>query len=244
MKYAVIDFRMRAVEKDFLRNLGYTVIDNGFNINVYDEVSAHVDIYYLKVGNVVFAAPEKRNLLPFNVVCCTTPVGGVYPSDIPYNVCIVGNNAIHNFKHTDTVLKMYLEGHGFNLINVEQGYTNCSTVVLDDNSCITSDIGIARALMDNGIDTLYVSEPDIKLKRRSNKMFIKESQMSFENSPMQGFIGGAMARLGDTVILFGDVNNLINGNKIKNFVEKKGLKFHNFEGLEVVDYGGVLEVIL
>ena len=45
-------------------------------------------------------------------------------------------------------------------------------------------------------------------------MFIKETQMSFENSPMQGFIGGAMTRLGDTVILFGDINNLINGNKI------------------------------
>ena len=135
MKYAVVDFRMRAIEKDFLRNLGYTVIDNGFNINVYDEVSSHVDIYYAKVGNVVFAAPEKRNLLPFNVVCCTTPVGGEYPLDVPYNVCVVGNNVLHNFKHTDTVLKMYLEGHGYNLINVEQGYTNCSTVVLDDNSC-------------------------------------------------------------------------------------------------------------
>ena len=137
---------------------------------------------------------------------------------------------------------MYLERHGFKLINVEQGYTNCSIVGLDDNSCITSDIGIARALMDNGIDTLYVCEPDIKLKRRTNRIFIKETQMSFENSPMQGFIGGAMARLGDTVILFGDVNNLVNGSKIKSFVEKKGLKFHHFEGLDVVDYGGVLEV--
>ena len=39
-------------------------------------------------------------------------------------------------------------------------------------------------------------------------------------------------------------NCLINGNKIKSFVEKKGLKFHHFEGLDVVDYGGVLEVIV
>ena len=130
------------------------------------------------------------------------------------------------------------------MIDVEQGYSNCSTCVLDDNSCITSDIGIARALMDAGVDTLYVCEPDIKLKKRLSTIFKDESRMSFEDSKMQGFIGGAMARIGDTVVVFGDIANLVNGNKIRKFVEKKGLKLHHFEGLDVVDYGGVLEVVI
>jgi len=68
--------------------------------------------------------------------------------------------------------------------------------------------------------------------------------MRFENSDMQGFIGGAMTRIGDTVIVFGDIENLVNSNKIRKFIEKKGLKLHWFEGLDVVDYGGVLEVNL
>ena len=242
-KYAVVDFRMRKVEKEYIESLGYEIIENGFNLDVYDEISSHVDIYYLKAGDVVFSAPEKRGQVPFNVVNCVTTVGGEYPLDVPYNVCIVGKNAIHNFKYTDNVVKFYLERHGYNLIDVEQGYSKCSTCVVDDNSCITTDIGIARKLLDAGIDTLYVSEPDIKLKTRANKIFVKESTMSFVDSDMQGFIGGAMARLGDTVILFGDISNLVNGTKIKNFVEKKGLKFHHFEGLDIVDYGGILEVI-
>ena len=241
-KYAVVDFRMRKIEKEYIQSLGYEVIENGFNLNTYDEIASHVDIYYLKVGDVVFSAPEKKGIMPFNTVSCTTPIGKEYPLDIPYNVGVVGNNAIHNFKYTDSIVKFYLERHGYNLINVEQGYANCSTCTLDDNSCITSDIGIAKALIDAGIDTLFVTEPDIKLKKRTNTIFKDESRMSFENSDMQGFIGGAMTRLGDTVIIFGDIENLVNGNKIKRFVEKKGLKLHYFEGLDVVDYGGVLEV--
>lgn len=242
-KYAVVDFRMRKVEKEYIKSLGYEIVENGFNLNIYDEISAHPDIYYAKVGDMVFAAPCKKDKLPFNVVNCTTEVEGKYPKDVPYNICVVGNNALHNFKHTDSIIKFYLERHNYNMVHVEQGYTNCSTVVIDMDSCITSDIGIAKALMDLGVDTLFVTEPDIKLKRRTNTIFVDESRMSFENSDMQGFIGGACARLGDTVIVFGDIANLINGNKIRKFVEKKGLKLHYFEGLDVVDYGGVLEVI-
>lgn len=241
-KYAVVDFRMRTVEKEYIKSLGYEIIENGFNLNTYDEIASHPDIYYLKIGDMVFSAPEKKGVLPFNTVSCTTPIGMEYPTDIPYNVCIVGNNAIHNFKYTDNIVKFYLERHEYNLINVEQGYSNCSTCVLDDNSCITSDIGIAKALMDNGIDTLYVCEPDIKLKERLSKLFKDDKRMAFIDSKMQGFIGGALVRLGDTVVLFGDVSNLVNGTKIMRFIEKKGLKFHHFEGLDIVDYGGVLEV--
>lgn len=243
-KYAVVDFRMRKIEKEYIKSLGYEIIENGFNLEVYDEISSHVDIYYAKIGDVIFSAPEKKGKLPFNTVSCTTSVRSEYPLDIPYNICVVGKNALHNFKYTDEIIKFYLQRHGYNMVKVEQGYANCSTLVLDDMSCITSDMGIARALMECGVDTLFVTEPDIKLKKRTNSIFVDESKMSFENSKMQGFIGGAMAVLGDTVLLFGDVENLVNGNKIKKFIEKKGLKFHHFEGLDIVDYGGVLEVCI
>ncbi len=241
-KYAVVDFRMRKVEKDYIASLGYEVIDNEFNLNTYDEISAHTDIYYLKVDNMVFAAPEKKDKVPFKVLNCVTEIGEKYPQDIPYNVGIVGKNAVHNFKYTDNIVKFYLERHEYNLLQVEQGYSNCSMCVLDNNSCITTDLGIAKVLLDNNVDVLYVTEPDIKLLKRTNSIFNKQSQMSFTYSDMSGFIGGAMAKFEDTVVLFGDVNNLINGNKIKKYIESKGLKFHYFEGLDVIDYGGVLEV--
>ena len=72
MKYAIIDFRMRNVEKEYIKSLGYELIENNFNLDVYDEISAHVDIYYLKVGRVLFAAPEKMDLLPISATAVSS----------------------------------------------------------------------------------------------------------------------------------------------------------------------------
>ncbi|MBR5227394.1 MAG: hypothetical protein IKV94_02000 [Clostridia bacterium] len=240
-KFCIIDFRMREVEKEYIRSLGYELIENRFNLEVYDEISAHPDIYYTKVADKVFCDPN-RYIENSNMVSGVSIVGPTYPTDIPYNLAVVGKNAVHNFKYTDGILKTFLEKAGYNLIQVEQGYTKCSTCVLTDNSCIVSDIAIARELLNAGVDVLFVSEPDIKLLERTNKIFIEQSKMRFMPSEMNGFIGGALVVLGDTAILFGDVNKLINGKKIKTFIESKGLKFKWFEGLDVIDYGGVIEV--
>lgn len=97
-------------------------------------------------------------------------------------------------------------------------------------------------MKENGIDVLYVSEPDIRLLKRTNSTFKQEYKMNFEYSPMSGFIGGAMAKLGNNVILFGDIDRLLSGSKIKRFVESKGFEFKDFKGMDVIDYGGILEV--
>lgn len=240
-KYCIIDFRMRKEEKEYIKSIGFEIIENRFNLNTYDEISAHPDIYYTKVGGNVFCEPSKY-IEGFNLVKGVSIVNGKYPTDVPYNLAVIGKYAVHNFKYTDDVLKQYLKTAGYTLVQVEQGYSKCSICAIDDNSCIVSDMGIARTLLDKGIDVLYVSEPDIQLLKRTNSIFIDEARMRFCTSDMQGFIGGAMVRIQDTVILFGDINNLVNGAKIKRFVESKGLKLHWFEGLDVIDYGGIIEV--
>ena len=97
--------------------------------------------------------------------------------------------------------------------------------------------------MDENIDVIYVSEPEIKLLKRRTTLFSDQTKMNFEYSDMEGFIGGAMARLGDEVIIFGDITKFVNSEKIKKFIESKGLKIKDFPGLEIIDYGGILEVI-
>lgn len=232
---------MRNVEKEYIKSLGYEIIENKFNLKTYDEISSHPDIYYVKVGNMCFAEPGKL-LEGVKMLAGNAEVGKNYPEDVPYNVAVLGRNVVHNFKYTDKNVLAYLKGADFNFVQVEQGYSKCSTCVITDNSCIVSDIGIARALIDAEVDVLYVSEPDIKLLKRTNIIFIDEERMRFEYSDMSGFIGGAMVRLGDEVILFGDKCNLVNGGKIQKFIENKGLKFHDFKGLDIIDYGGVIEV--
>lgn len=241
-KYILADFRMRKEEKEYISSLGYEIIEVSYNSHLYDEIAAHVDISYVQIKDKVITSPDRFVDLSKIIDCDVgkTDLEKEYPKDIPYNVCIMGINAVHNFKHTDEVVKERLQEAGYNLINVHQGYTKCSIAVIDENSCITSDIDIAKKLIDNGIDVLFACEPDIKLLKRTNPKENIQSRMFFEYSDMQGFIGGAMVRIDDEIILFGDVNKLLNKDKIIRFIYSKGLKFKWFEGLDVVDYGGVV----
>lgn len=243
-KYVIADFRMKDVYKRYIESLGYKIINAEYNINLYDEIAAHVDISYVKIDNDIFVSPDKYVELSRKIDCTIgkAEIKGEYPLDIPYNVCIMGKKAIHNFKYTDPVIKEKLIENGYKLININQGYSKCSIAVIDDNSCITSDMGIAKVLMDEGIDVLFVYEPDIKLLKRTNKNETNPNRMYFEYSDMQGFIGGAIGVIGDEVIIFGDVNKFLNSDKIIKFIQRKGKKIKSFEGEDIIDYGSVVVI--
>ncbi len=200
MEYIIIDKRMRNIEKNTLKYLGYRLVEIEKSENVYSEISSHVDIFTTKIGDTLIVEKSKYDDLVFmlknteyNIISGKEEVGLNYPDDIKYNVCIVGNYAVHNFKYTDkTVLKL-LNDNSYELINVEQGYTNCSIAVIDDSSVITTDKKIAEKLIANNISVLLLDYvPDIKLK---------DEYGNYSN--MTGFIGGAIARVDNNIVIFG-----------------------------------------
>ena len=153
-----------------------------------------------------------------------------YPADIKYNVCTIGKKAIHNFQYTDAKLKQELINNNYELINTTQGYTNCSIAVIDDNSAIVSDKGLYKILKFHGIDTLFVENNlDIKLLNGGNY------------SSKKGFIGGCITRLGDSIIVFGDLNKIDIDGRIRDFITSKNLKIIEFKEFDIIDYGGLIE---
>ena len=243
-KQVIVDFRMKDIYKKYIQSLGYEIIESGYNLNLYDEIASHVDISYVKIYDKVIVSPDKYVELSKKIDCISgkTELERQYPADIPYNVCIMGKKAIHNFKYTDPVIKEKLLEKAYTFIDVNQGYTKCSIAVIDDNSCITTDMAVAKKLTDEGIDVLFVYEPDIKLLKRTNKNETNSNRMYFEYSDMQGFIGGAIGVIGDEVIIFGDVNKFLNGEKIKRFIQSKGKKIKSFEGEDIIDYGSIVVI--
>lgn len=239
MEYIIIDKRMRNIEKNTLKYLGYRLVEIEKSENVYSEISSHVDIFTSKIGDTLVVEKSKYDDLVFmlknseyNIISGKEQVGLNYPEDIKYNVCIIGNYAVHNFKYTDkTVLKM-LNDNGYELINVEQGYTNCSIAVIDDSSVITTDKKIAEKLTANNISVLLLDYvPDIKLK---------DEYGNYSN--MVGFIGGAIARVDNNIVIFGDLNKIDKDNKIREYITRRNLKIIDFKDLDVIDYGGLVEV--
>lgn len=229
---------MRDVEKQTLKNLGYELIEIKKSTNVYPEISSHVDIFACKIKDKVIVEKSAYKMLKNKLnndenilISGKTMISYDYPNDIKYNVCIVGNKAIHNFKHTDSKITQELEKNNFEIINVKQGYSNCSIAVIDENSIILSDKGLYNSLKNRGIDMLFLDYiPNIKLLNENG-----------EYSQKNGFIGGAISRIGDNIVVFGDLDKIDYYCNIRKFIESRNLKIIDFEGLDVVDYGGVIE---
>lgn len=239
MEYIIIDNRMRNIEKNTLKYLGYRLVEIDKSNNVYAEISSHVDIFTTKIGDTLVVEKSKYddllfmlNKTEYNVISGKEEVGINYPEDIKYNVCLIGNYAVHNFKYTDKNVLKILKENGYELINVEQGYTNCSIAVIDDTSVITTDKKIAEKLIANNISVLFLDyTPDIKLK---------DEYGNYSN--MTGFIGGAIGKVDNNIIVFGDLDKIDKNNKIRDFIKVRNLNIIDFKGLDVIDYGGLVEV--
>lgn len=235
----IVDNRKRKIEMEFLNKLDRNILALPSINNVYEEISSHVDIYISKIKDTLIIEKAmydniKEKVLD-NDICIVRgneTVKNPYPNDILYNVCVIGNNAIHNFKYTDKKLLEIIDKKGLNKININQGYSNCSIAVIDDNSAIVSDKKIANMLQEYGIDTLYIDEKlDIKLLDKKGNY-----------SKMSGFIGGAIERMENNVIVFGDLNKIDKENKIRNFITSRNLNVIDFKGFDVIDYGGIIKI--
>lgn len=115
-------------------------------------------------------------------------------------------------------------------IDVRQGYAKCSIVVVDEDSIITYDQGIAaqcRRLSETDSDyadlsVLLVNPGNVTLQGYST-----------------GFIGGTSGRVGNHTIFNGDLMAHPQGNLIKEFIESRGLKCSWFDW-PLTDIGSII----
>lgn len=227
----IVDNRLREEEKKYLESFGKVIIVPTQD-TVYSEISSHPDIFISKIGNKIICAPCIYNYLKEHGVECTKGEKDPslkYPNDILYNVCQVGNYVIGNFEYTDKVVLEEINNQNLTMINVKQGYSNCSCTVINEDTLITSDEGIFNTLVKYNLNVLLVSSKNIRL-------FEKEKQFS----KMQGFIGGATCVIQNVFIIFGDLENIDNSNKLLEFLSNKNIKIVDFKGLNIIDYGGII----
>lgn len=184
---------------------------------VYDAVSCHPDIYYCRLpnGSVIKAQ--------------TNEIGNSYPENIGFNAVCLDKYFIHNLKYTNPRLRQCAENLGLVPVNVKQGYTKCSCVVVDGSSIITSDNGIYRTL--SALDDVNV------LKIRQGYVNLN----GFE----YGFLGGASGRVGETLYFSGDITKHPDFEMIRAFCEKRNtdIKWFDFpldDIGSIIEYNGVL----
>lgn len=232
---------------------------------VYDAIADHPDIYMCRIGDtlviddavrtepdireiydlemqVKLGDPTAAPLIPAlhsqsggQIIFQTGGIGHEYPFDVPYNAVSTGAFFIHNLDCTSPSLLDRAREAGLEFIDVKQGYTKCSCVVVSDRAVITSDRGIIRTiaaynemLADEGegeekIDCLEIEEGSVSLPGLNH-----------------GFLGGASGLIDGTLYFNGDLTEHPDFEKIREFISSHGVETVWYEGCELTDIGSVI----
>lgn len=197
--------------KEYLIETGHVLKEVKKTTEVYEWVADHPDIYMCKIGDQLISSEGD--------------LGYNYPENIKYNAACVGDYFIHNTKYTAPKLLQAAQEKKMTIVPVNQGYTKCNIVVVNERSIITSDEGIAEALKPYDLDVLLISKGHIKLA----------------GFPY-GFLGGTSGRVGDTMVFHGDLSEHPDYIEISNFIFDRGLRLQYFDQFELEDIGSMIEV--
>ncbi|MCT4634007.1 MAG: hypothetical protein N4A76_14915 [Firmicutes bacterium] len=216
---------------NFFKNKGYEICHFKEMNHVYSSITDHLDTFMIKIDDTYVIDPGFYKInkdlidgLALSYVLGDENVSSTYPGTVRYN-CLVGEDyLIHNLKYTDEKIKELSSSK--KIINVKQGYCNCSICKVADDGFITADKGISKALRSNGFDVLLIEEGYISLRDQE-----------------YGFIGGASSTLKDGSILFlGDIRNHPSFDEIHEFLERKGVSYSFIQDFEMIDLGGFLTI--
>ncbi len=200
-------FASALVSNTLAKSCGCEVLSLPTYDKLDNPVSTHADMLVFSLGKRIFCYEDyyDNNKKIFDVaendgyeIIKIPPIASSkYPNDIALNVLKIGNAVCANLKYTAKEILDYASELGYELIDVKQGYSACSTLVLDDNNAITADKSIFDALSKAGKQVALISEGGIKLEGYS-----------------YGFIGGASCVIGDNIYFFGDIKKHQNYDEI------------------------------
>jgi len=184
----------------------------------YEAISGHPDIFFHQIGGKLVVAPNLPEKY-FSVleqsgisyVRGEQGVGEKYPTSSAYNAVSTPDLLIHNFRNTDLVITRLAEDA--DLIHVDQGYTRCNLLALDNEHFITSDDKVKRVLDRFDKDCLHVSPEGIMLEDYKH-----------------GFFGGCCGIHDNKIFFIGSLKHYPAGGEVRNYLSSL-----NFEIVELYD---------
>jgi hypothetical protein len=195
---------------------------------VYPAISGHPDIFFCQTPRGLVVSPSlpektlqiiRQQKLQFVTGNLTSHTA--YPASVHYNAAISHHHLVHRLEFTDPVILQNC--HALKKIPVKQAYTRCNLLLLKDDRYITSDQGIHKNLQRSGLEGIFVSPAGIILP-------------GFPN----GFIGGAMGLLNDTIFVIGKLEYFPEGSSVRRFLEDLSYTIIELYQGPLMDGGGIV----
>lgn len=231
MKNIIVDYRIETKEKDYLISNGYNLLICPPSNALYEAVCGHPDILLHILDNDIIVHPHMSgefihalSKLGYDVHLSASVLQSKYPDDIYLNALTLGDLFVHYINFTDANILPLLKNK--KLINVKQGYTKCSTCVVNNHAIITSDVSIAKALSVEGIDILLLPPGDILLPGLN-----------------YGFIGGATGLIEPNVLAFyGHLDHYLYGKEVLKFLAKHKVEPMFLRNGKLIDRGSIFRI--
>ena len=226
MKHCVLISPTDSKLIEALKSRGIDVIFTVPQSGLYDNEQYHADMQCLIVDNNAYIPKVSSEISDGiskyvdQITLCSNP-SMKYPDNISLNALVFGRKIFCKASALDADVSDYCNERGIEIINVNQGYTKCSTLALGDKAIITADPSVYKAATENKIDALRISSGHILLEGAD-----------------YGFIGGASGVIGDKVYFFGDICKHPDFKEIADFIELKGFTFECLTDESLHDVGG------
>ena len=235
-RMALLNSQLNSKTKNVLTSLGYECVSLPKANFLPYPMSTHPDmLVFAGLGKLFthrkYYDNNKKlidhivNMASLSLVISNENVADKYPCDVLFNCALVGDKLICNPKHISRHILSMAQKNNVTVIPVRQGYTKCSVCIVDDNSIVTSDVGIYNAAKSHGIDCLLISLGNISLP------------------PYEyGFIGGTSGNDENNVYFCGDINTHPEGKKIREFIASKSKNTVCIDKGMLFDTGSILFV--
>lgn len=190
--------------------------------------NAGYKFYFLQNNCSNFKNTLIKYITEINLKILPRSSANVYPYNISLNGAHIGDYFISNTKYCCNELLQWYINNGIKVIDVNQGYSKCSTAIISHNAIITDDESIYNKCRQyNDIDVLKISKGSVQL-----------------NGYDYGFIGGCCFKLDENNLgLFGDVKTHNDYEKIKSFCKNYSVELISLINGDLIDIGGTVTIL-
>lgn len=192
----------------------------------------HTDLQFLHYNNdTAFVLKECSNLKEklkkhfTNVIEISKSIEKDYPNNVMLNCVVLNDKLICNTKTVANEILEMATNDNLKIINVNQGYTKCSTCIVNENAIITSDKSIYKSCR-NEIDVLLIKQGHIKLTGTD-----------------YGFIGGSSFKVNKNTLAFtGNIKLHPDYNSIKSFAQNHNVDLLSLTENIMIDIGSIIPI--
>ena len=199
-----------------------------------DRIDDHPDmaVHFIDYNNIIVYKDcydyyvKKLKNYNINILPSNNNLGKTYPNDIYLNISRSGKYYFYKKNYIDEVVNKYLDIDNIG-IDVKQGYSKCSSMIIKENTVITSDLHLHKKYISLGLKSYLLPPNEIELPGYNT-----------------GFIGGTCGNIGkDEILFYGNFKKYLYYEDLKKILEKEKIDFYYPKTGSFIDRGSILGIL-